>query len=96
MNKIPSINLADFLSNDESKKQKFINEIGHAYENIGFVALKGHFLNKKLVDSLYAEIKNFFDLPTDIKEKYEIPGIEVKEDMCLLVKNLPKEKKKEI
>lgn len=75
MNKIPSVNLADFLSDDKSRKQKFIDEIGHAYENIGFVALKGHFLNSDLVDSLYSEIKNFFDLPTDVKEKYEIPGI---------------------
>ena len=75
MNKIPSVNLADFLSNDENRKQKFINEIGHAYENIGFVALKGHFLDDTLVDNLYSEIKNFFDLPTEVKEKYEIPGI---------------------
>ena len=50
MNKIPSVNLADFLSDDKNRKQKFINEIGHAYENIGFVALKGHFLDDKLVD----------------------------------------------
>ena len=75
MNKIPSVNLADFLSDDKSRKQKFINEIGDAYENIGFVALKGHFLDDELVDNLYAEIKNFFDLPIDVKEKYEIPGI---------------------
>ena len=26
------------------EKQQFINDIGNAYENIGFVALKGHFL----------------------------------------------------
>lgn len=75
MNKIPSVNLADFLSGDETRKQKFIEEIGSAYENIGFVALKGHFLDDKLVDDLYAEIKNFFDLPLEVKEKYEIPGI---------------------
>ena len=75
MNKIPSVNLADFLSNDKTRKQKFINEIGHAYENIGFVALKGHFLDEALVTSLYAEIKNFFDLPVATKESYEIPGI---------------------
>ena len=75
MNKIPSVNLADFLSEDENRKQKFINEIGNAYENIGFVALKGHFLEEQLVDNLYTEIKNFFDLPTTVKEKYEIPGI---------------------
>ncbi|MCD8405084.1 isopenicillin N synthase family dioxygenase [Tenacibaculum dicentrarchi] len=75
MNKIPSVNLADFLSEDKNRKQKFINEIGDAYQNIGFVALKGHFLDDELVDNLYTEIKNFFDLPTHIKEKYEIPGI---------------------
>ena len=52
MNKIPSVNLADFLSNDMSKKQQFISDIGHAYENIGFVALKGHFLDDSLVEKL--------------------------------------------
>ena len=75
MNKIPSVNLADFLSNDPNKKQKFINEIGYAYENIGFVALKGHFLEDTLVNNLYSEIKNFFELPLETKEKYEIQGI---------------------
>jgi isopenicillin N synthase-like dioxygenase len=75
MNKIPSVNLADFLSDDKAKKQKFINEIGHAYETIGFVALKGHFLDDALVSDLYREIKNFFDLSVEAKEKYEIPGI---------------------
>ena len=75
MNKIPSVNLEDFLSNDPNKKQKFINEIGHAYETIGFVALKGHFLDDTLVNNLYSEIKNFFELPIETKEKYEIQGI---------------------
>jgi isopenicillin N synthase-like dioxygenase len=75
MNKIPSVNLADFLSDDKNRKQKFINEIGRAYETIGFVALKGHFLDANLIDDLYREIKNFFDLPLEVKGKYEIPGI---------------------
>jgi len=75
MKRIPSVNLADFVSGDEKRKEQFIKEIGHAYENIGFVALKGHFLDETLVDNLYSEIKNFFDLPENVKEKYEIPGI---------------------
>jgi len=75
MNKIPSVNLKDFLSEDPSKKQQFINDIGKAYEEIGFVALKGHFLDDALVDNLYKEIKNFFALPVETKRKYEIPGI---------------------
>ena len=75
MNQIPSVNLSDFLSGDEKRKQKFISEIGNAYENIGFVALKGHFLDDQLVEELYTEIKNFFSLPVEVKRKYEIPGI---------------------
>ena len=29
MNKIPSVNLADFISGDETKKQKFIKDLEH-------------------------------------------------------------------
>ena len=75
MNKIPSVNLLDFLSNYPENKQKFVDHIGQAYETIGFVALKGHFLEDALVDSLYSEVKKFFDMPLDKKQMYEIPGI---------------------
>lgn len=75
MDRIPSVDLKDFTSGDPQRKQKFIKEIGKAYEDIGFVALKGHFLDDKLVDNLYEEVKNFFDLPLEVKESYEIPGI---------------------
>jgi isopenicillin N synthase-like dioxygenase len=75
MNTIPSVNLKDFISGDPQRKQKFVDEIGQAYEDIGFVALKGHFLDDTLVDSLYEEVKNFFALPLDVKQKYEIEGI---------------------
>ncbi|WP_271783569.1 isopenicillin N synthase family dioxygenase [Aquimarina algiphila] len=75
MNNIPSVDLADFLSDDPSRKQKFVNEIGKAYEEIGFVALKNHFLSEMLVENLYKEVKAFFALPIDTKEKYEIEGL---------------------
>ena len=75
MQQIPSVDLRDFLSDDPARKQKFVNEIGKAYEDIGFVALKGHFLDEQLVEGLYAEVRNFFTLPLETKSKYEIPGI---------------------
>lgn len=71
MNNIPSVDLADFLSDDPQRKQKFVNEIGTAYEEIGFVALKNHFLSDDLVEELYKEVKAFFALPTATKQKYE-------------------------
>jgi len=75
MKNIPSVDLSDFLSDDPQRKQKFVAEIGKAYEEIGFVALKGHFLSDTLVDNLYTEIKNFFSLPVETKRSYEIEGI---------------------
>ena len=75
MNKIPSVNLLDFLSNNPEDKQKFVDQIGKAYETIGFVALKGHFLDDALVDNLYSEVKKFFELTTEQKQNYEVPGI---------------------
>lgn len=75
MTNIPSVNLADFLSENRSRKQKFVQEIGSAYEDIGFVALKNHFLDEQLVENLYKEVKSFFALPLETKSKYEIEGL---------------------
>ena len=75
MQNIPSVDLSNFLSDDSQKRQLFIKNLGDAYENIGFVALKGHFLPTEMVEKLYDQIKAFFDLPTDVKKKYEIEGL---------------------
>lgn len=75
MNNIPSVDLSDFTSKDPQRKEKFVNEIGRAYEEIGFVSLKNHFLSDDLVDELYKEVKSFFDLSLEEKEKYEIEGL---------------------
>ena len=66
MNQIPSVDLKDFLSQDLEKKSNFVKSIGEAFQEIGFCAVKGHFLNDELVDKLYKQIKLFFDLPTDL------------------------------
>jgi isopenicillin N synthase-like dioxygenase len=75
MSYVPSVDLQDFVSGDPKRKEKFIKEIGSAFEDIGFVALSGHFLPQQLVDDLYAEIKKFFQLAQETKDSYEIEGI---------------------
>lgn len=74
MPNIPSVNLSDFISNDLSLKQDFVNKLGKAYQEIGFVALKGHFLKDSDIKNIYKYIKKFFDLPKNIKCKYELKG----------------------
>ena len=75
MNQIPRINLEDFLSNDTERKAEFVKKLGNAFSKIGFVALKGHFLNPKIIAELYLQIEAFFKLPLEVKKKYEIPNL---------------------
>lgn len=68
---IPSLDLADFYSDDAEKKSKFVAALGAAYNNIGFVAIKNHFLTSEMQDKLYAAIKKYFALPDDVKKQHE-------------------------
>jgi len=70
---IPSLDLADLTGNDPDKKRKFVEALGQAYNNIGFVAIKNHGLSDELVTQLYEVNKKFFSLPDEIKAKYEDP-----------------------
>lgn len=72
---IPSLDLDDFRSADPSKKAKFVADLGQAFNNIGFVAIKNHGLTDKLRENLYAEVKRFFYSPEELKLQYDIPGI---------------------
>ncbi len=72
---VPSLDLADFTSGDESKKAQFVKDLGEAYNNIGFVAIKNHGLSDELTQSLYSNVQTFFGQPQDIKQKYEIAGL---------------------
>ncbi|MFM7726768.1 MAG: 2-oxoglutarate and iron-dependent oxygenase domain-containing protein, partial [Flavobacteriales bacterium] len=69
---IPSVDLNDFINGNAEQKQQFVAALGKAYEDIGFVAVKNHLIASDTVDRLYSEVKAFFDLPEDIKKKYEI------------------------
>ncbi|ELR69713.1 Oxidoreductase [Fulvivirga imtechensis AK7] len=72
---VPSLDLADFDSGDAERRKKFVRELGEAYNNIGFVAIKNHYLTDELSKSLYTAIQKFFSLPDEVKQKYEIEGL---------------------
>jgi isopenicillin N synthase-like dioxygenase len=72
---IPSVDLHDFIHGDDSTKQKFVSALGHAYENIGFVAVKNHLIAPSTVHELYLQVQAFFGLPLEQKLKYEIEGL---------------------
>lgn len=72
---IPVVDLAEFTSGDNSLKQKFVNQLGLAYEEVGFVAVKNHGVPADLIADLYKYVQQFFSLPLDKKKAYEIPEL---------------------
>ena len=72
LDEIPSLDLADFTSGDEKRKANFVAEIGKAFNNIGFVAVKNHGLTEELRWKLYETIQKFFFLPDEVKGKYKV------------------------
>lgn len=72
-NEIPILDLNNFRSNDSMKREEFINELGKAYSDIGFVAIKNHLLHENLQKALYAYSKSFFELDENIKKTFEYP-----------------------
>ncbi len=72
---IPVVDLADFNSGDEALKNAFVAQLGKAYEEVGFVAVKNHGITDERIAHMYEEVQTFFGQPTAVKKKYEIPGL---------------------
>lgn len=72
---IPVVDLADFLSGNRESKAAFVQQLGKAYEEVGFVAVKNHGLSDELIDDLYKHTQQFFSLPLAHKKAYEIPAL---------------------
>lgn len=72
---IPVVNLADFTSGDPQLKKAFVQQLGKAYEDVGFVAVKNHGISDALIADLYKYVQQFFALPSDAKRQYEVPGL---------------------
>ncbi|HRN92416.1 MAG TPA: 2-oxoglutarate and iron-dependent oxygenase domain-containing protein [Ferruginibacter sp.] len=72
---IPTVDLADFLSGDPARKSDFVQKLGKAYEEVGFVAVKNHGIPDELIGHLYQYVQEFFSLPLEQKKRYEIPEL---------------------
>jgi isopenicillin N synthase-like dioxygenase len=74
-NQIPSLDLADFRKGNTQQRTLFIEALGEAFMNIGFVAIKNHGLTDELTKKLYAVFERFFSLPESVKQQYEISEV---------------------
>ncbi|MEP6947738.1 MAG: 2-oxoglutarate and iron-dependent oxygenase domain-containing protein [Ginsengibacter sp.] len=72
---IPVVDLDDFVNGNSGKKSAFVQKLGHAYEDVGFVAVKNHGISAELIADLYKYVQQFFSLPSEKKKKFEIPEL---------------------
>ena len=72
---IPLVDLNKFISGTDAEKKSFVEELGHAFQEFGFVGVVNHGIPKALVSRFYDESKSFFSQPVEVKEKYEVKGL---------------------
>ena len=75
MDTIISLDLDDFKNGSPDQKKKFVQDLGQAYQQIGFVAVYNHELSDELTASLYQSTQEFYALPLETKMKYHIKGL---------------------
>ena len=72
---IPVVDLSNFVNGSSESKADFVQQLGRAYEEVGFVAVKNHGIPDQLIQHLYEYVQEFFSLPLERKLKYEVPGL---------------------
>lgn len=70
-NRIAHVNYLDFTSGITSRKEHFIKAFGDSFANMGFAIVANHGVDEELRNELYTVSKSFFELPDDLKKRYE-------------------------
>jgi len=72
---IPTVDLSKFVHGNAEERSAFVDKLGKAFHEVGFVGVVNHGIDKQLVDDFYNASKSFFSQPVGIKRKYEIEGL---------------------
>ncbi|MGF1575100.1 MAG: isopenicillin N synthase family dioxygenase [Cyanophyceae cyanobacterium] len=72
----PSIPVVRFEQwRDPTQRAMFVQTVGDALRDVGFFALEGHGIPSELIRNAYGTIQSFFELPDEIKRRYEDPAV---------------------
>lgn len=72
---IPRLDLLEYTNGTPASRSKFVQDIGRAFNDTGFVTIANHGLSPELIAKLYSSVEEFFNLPQDTKAKYEYPEL---------------------
>ena len=68
---VPTLDLTAF----ESDRDRFVAQLGEAYERFGFCGIKNHGVPDEIVAGAYRVFRQFFELPEETKRKYHLSGL---------------------
>lgn len=69
--RIAHVDYLDFVSGDPDRKSAFIKAFGDSFANMGFAIVSNHGVSAQARNDLYSVAKRFFELPDDVKRRYE-------------------------
>ncbi|MBK6622200.1 MAG: isopenicillin N synthase family oxygenase [Saprospirales bacterium] len=72
---IPVVDLSRFTHGNPLERLAFVEKLGNAFHEIGFVGVKDHGIPDELIDGFYSNARSFFRQPLELKRKYEIEGL---------------------
>jgi len=72
---IPIVDLSRFTEGTASQKADFVQQLGRAFQEVGFVSVMNHGIPDQLIADQYRLVQAFFGLPEEKKRQYEIPGL---------------------
>jgi isopenicillin N synthase-like dioxygenase len=72
---IPLVDLSQFVAGDQHQRKAFVEKLGNAFHETGFVGVIGHGIPAMLIDDFFQAANKFFAMPEEVKRKYEIEGL---------------------
>lgn len=70
---IQTLDLDDFLGEDQSRRDAFVALLRTCLRHTGFFFLRNHGLNEGIINRAFSAFRDFFYLPEDIRLQYEFP-----------------------
>lgn len=75
LDKIPTVDLNDYIQGDETQKQAFVKSLGDSFSQIGFAIVANHGVSDEHISGAYKAFQDFFSLQDNVKRKYEDLGL---------------------
>src|SRR5437868_5769889 len=67
---VPTLSLKAYTEGEASDRQHFVNELFNALKYYGFIILKDHGIESKLLDQAYSQLETLFALSVEDKMSY--------------------------